>query len=300
MADDTNTVSAGDSCPACGGAGEDFLPAGLLPSKGEVRRCRNCGTAYFAARRPEPDYWRAGGQVETYAAAAVSDELLALHQTALDDLAARLPAGGMLLDAGCGDGVFLAAARARGWETAGVDSSQTAAELTGRRLGAQIAVAPLDAFAPPGERFDAVTLWDVIEHLPDPAAAMRNLVALLKPGGVLAVRTPNERSAFRRLAVLAWRLSLGLCPHFLKYVYYHPHFVTFTPRGLRRLAERCGLRPDGLRLESTPLRFAREKIRCSYSKHPGRYAVMAALPLAYAAGALLGRNKLVAYFRKEG
>lgn len=288
-----------DQCPACGGnSAVTLIPAAWLPERQEVRRCAGCGSAFFSNRRIEPDYWQAAGQEEAYAEPAVEQALMELHRQALADLRRLHPQARSLLDAGCGEGLFLGLARQEGLEATGLEASPRGAELARERSGCPVRVSAVEDFSASGESWDLITLWDVIEHLPEPRPSLESLASALNPGGILALRTPNEASAFRALARGVARLSLGLGKGLLKYVYYHPHYVTFTPAGLEKLCARAGLRLVEQRLESTPAAFAREKIRHAYRRYPGHRLVLAALPGLHLIGRLGGRNKVVAYARK--
>jgi SAM-dependent methyltransferase len=104
---------------------------------------------------------------------------------------------GSLLDVGCAKGYFMEVARAAGWAVAGVDISAYATAAAGRR---GLNVVRGDA---PGmfrsAVFDAVTMWDVVEHLPDPVAALRDVHRTLRPGGVLGLSTGAIDSLLARL-----------------------------------------------------------------------------------------------------
>jgi SAM-dependent methyltransferase len=107
---------------------------------------------------------------------------------------------GRLVDVGCAAGYFVEAAAARGWEAHGVEPSPEA------RQGMAPAVAPrvapsLDAL---DGSFDAITFWDVLEHLPDPLATLREARARLRPDGVLGVVVPVLGSVNTRLAPRSW------------------------------------------------------------------------------------------------
>ena len=111
-----------------------------------------------------------------------------------------------VLDVGCGTGEFLDVARRRGWRTAGVEISAYAAQYGRRQYGLDIRTGTLsgDLFA---ERsFAAVTLWDVIEHVPDPVATLASSARLLTPGGVLALSTGDMESLCARLCGRHWHL----------------------------------------------------------------------------------------------
>ncbi len=95
-----------------------------------------------------------------------------------------------ILDIGCAAGFFLDAARRQGWRVSGVELSTDMAAHASALLGVDVPVA-FDArnYAPVS--FDAITLWEVIEHLPHPLDMLQQLRLLLKPGGVVALSTPN-------------------------------------------------------------------------------------------------------------
>jgi len=294
------TQRAQGPCPACGQEGADVrVPEGWLPCRAPVLRCRRCGTAFFAQRAPEPDYWEARGQVEVYADPEVRAGFVAAHTRALAELEAIRGGRGRLLDVGCGDGLFLRLARERGWNAVGLESSPHGARAAAEASGCGVRTGRVAALQAGEAPFDAITLWDVIEHQDDALAMMGPLVDVLAPGGVVGLRTPDEGSWFRRVVHAAQGVSGGAARGLLKYMYYHPHYVVFTRTGLASLCARSGLVAVRMRREFTPLRFAQAKIRHAYARFPGHRLLVAALPLLYAAAGRGGGNKLVAYARRR-
>lgn len=97
---------------------------------------------------------------------------------------------GSLVDVGCATGAFLAFMATRGWQVQGVEPSATAATIARQRglfiHNHRLTEAPISA-----ETFDVVTLWDVLEHIPDPLPTLQAAAQALKPGGVLLVRVPT-------------------------------------------------------------------------------------------------------------
>ena len=156
----------------------------------------------------------------------------------------RLEALGVrrLLDFGCGFGAFLEMCRLWGLDAVGVDRSHA------RRAGAGIEiVAELDEL---DGLFDAVTLFEVLEHLDDPRATLRELRAHLRPGGVLVVEVPDTQGA----DAIRARES---------YAKLHPldHINAFTPETLVRMVETEGFRAIAKRpafVTTSPQRLAKD------------------------------------------
>lgn len=108
-----------------------------------------------------------------------------------------------LLDVGCATGVFLEVAREEGWTGEGMDISEFALART-RAKGFTAHRGTLPGIDLPEAQYDVVTLWDVIEHVPDPAATLGACRRLLKPGGLLAISTPDAGSLLARVLRGRW------------------------------------------------------------------------------------------------
>lgn len=136
---------------------------------------------------------------EYHRLAAVEDRFWyfrALHEHATHALHQRFPATGPseLLDAGCGTGGFLRRVETRGpqWRRTGVDVSPVACELARGRVGPAVRIVEASVTALPFAEgaFDAVTSLDVIYHVDDDTAALREFFRVLRPGGVVAINVP--------------------------------------------------------------------------------------------------------------
>jgi SAM-dependent methyltransferase len=110
---------------------------------------------------------------------------------------------GRLLDVGCATGVFLDFAKRRGWTVEGVEPGAAAAYAT-QVLGLNVHQCDLRSAGLPSGSYDVITMWNVIEHLQDPLADLREARRLLKPDGLLVVATPNAASIDRRLFGSDW------------------------------------------------------------------------------------------------
>ena len=139
-----------------------------------------------------------------------------------------LPGKGRILDVGTAAGAFLAAARNREWQVEGCEPNAWLAEWGSRHYGIPIRTGELfdQSFTPAS--FDVVTLWDVIEHTPDPSRVLRTARELVRPGGLLVVNYPDIGSWIAR--------ALGRRWPFLSSV----HLYYFTRETMRSLLERCG------------------------------------------------------------
>jgi SAM-dependent methyltransferase len=134
--------------------------------------------------------------------------------------------GGRLLDVGCGSGELLARMRSLGWDVAGVELDAEAARVARARSGADVHVALDEVEA---GAFDAVVLDHVLEHLADAPATLAGCRHALRPGGRLALATPNPASAARERFGASW-------------LHWDPprHLELRGERALRGLVEACG------------------------------------------------------------
>lgn len=184
---------------------------------------------------------------------APDNPLVQLYERWLDGLE-RFHRPGTLLDIGCGTGLFLAVARRRGWTPFGIDDCDEATRHARERFGLDVQSGDFAQFAADGQRFDAITMWDIIEHARDPvelAAAVRRCLA---PGGVVGLTTPNQRSILDVIAGTLYRVSGGRMTGPLEKFYIDQHFLYFTPATLEQTLNRAGLATVHLAREVTELR----------------------------------------------
>ena len=146
-----------------------------------------------------------------------------IHRREADAEVRCLPAvpAGRLLDLGCGSGRWLLTMKALGWDVEGVDFDNKAVNAA-RRTGLNVRLGALDQQNFPDKSFDAITLNNVIEHLPDPISTLRECRRILKPGGTLVLVTPNSSSFSRWLFKDSWR---GLEPPRHLYIFSHNSIV---------------------------------------------------------------------------
>lgn len=132
-----------------------------------------------------------------------------------------------LLDIGCGNGAFLELAKSAGWEVAGVEPDPVSRALTAER-GIEVRETAEDWLGDKAS-FDYVTVSHVIEHVHDPAGLLRDIHALLRPGGGVYVDTPNIDAVGHRIYGRDW---LPLDPP--------RHLILFNRASLKFVVSRAG------------------------------------------------------------
>ena len=153
--------------------------------------------------------------------------------------------GGSVLDVGCGGGHFIAAISEQ-YQAEGIELSPVWHEIS-RRRGIPVTNHPLQAafWDDRAETFDAITLWDVIEHVNCPKDVVKAAHNLLKTGGKLLMDTPSRDGLLYRFGDLTTALSGGGYPTTLG-IQYRPtpydHKQIFRVKDMRRMLEEVGFK----------------------------------------------------------
>lgn len=239
-------------------------------------RCANCGLLYLNPR-PTPEemgayYPRSYAPYQLAERAASSKLWDWIYRAKLRPrvrVVERYAEGGVLLDVGCAGGAFLAALRHHGgWRLQGVEVDAASAAFARDRYGLDVYAGTLQEAAFPANTFDVVTLWDVLEHLHDPLPTLVEISRILKPGGVVVVSTPNEKSLDARIFGRHW---IGLD--------FPRHLCVFSTHTLPDIVERAG--------------FTTVDLFCFY----GRYTTFA-LSLSVLFNAYISSRRLQILWRK--
>lgn len=216
------------ACPACGSARRR---AWLRHPRLALWLCAGCGLGYTDPQPQAFVEWRYRHDYDLAAHfGAVAQRKATLIERRLD----RLPSdvtGRRLLDAGCADGQFAAAARRRGWEPTGVELNPPAAQRA-RDQGVDVIEGDVQTVDLPAAAYDVVTAWDVIEHVPAPRAFVDRLSRLVAPGGVLVLTTLNRRALVARAFGSRWSMLV------------EDHFTYWDAASLQQAFAATGLRPE--------------------------------------------------------
>ena len=201
-------------CNHCGS-----IDAGLLAQvEGfTLVRCRLCDLA-FIADPPAPAALTAMYQAQADYHTELHDPQSAafarMDQVADQHLAftRRYASQGRLIDIGCSTGLFLDKAGQAGFDVQGAEFSEASAQFARHHFGIEVTDGDIHAVDGPAERFDLLTMFDVIEHVRDPARDIAAANRLLRPGGLYILSTPNIDGLFPKASQPFARM-LGHWPH---------------------------------------------------------------------------------------
>lgn len=204
-------VVRGHDIVRCGRCGLQYV--NRLPSPGELDKIY--GAEFFAVGRKFEDDDRSPGMINAHARV---------------DAMGKLPNVGWerWLDVGCATGQFLLCAAGRAGSVQGVELSPAAAARAAER-GLDVAVGDFLEVPVPANGFDVVSMWDYIEHVPDPVAHLRRASDALRPGGYLALSTGNVDSLMAGITGRYWHLMIP--PR---------HLYFFAPATIARLLAAAG------------------------------------------------------------
>ncbi len=232
-------------CPVCATAG----PALAFRKDGyDMVACSACGALYVGQDPGTIDFealygeaYYTGGSDAVFADYVGQEPARRAHArrklAVLRHLPPRIPRTGRLLDVGCAAGFFLAEARAF-YEVQGVELSAWSSAYARDRLQLPVITGTLAQAALPAAHYDVITLWDVIEHVPDPVPLLADAARVLRPGGRLVLTTRDWGRAYAQARGAGWHL---MTPPW--------HLTMFSRATLQRAAERAGLRMVAWRSE---------------------------------------------------
>ena len=229
-------------------AEQDPLLAAYSGEPIAIRRCAACGFAQPAALpaldryfdriydQRWAEYW-----VEAEHSATYKDDIFADVLAALDARVGRPPmntergAARRLLDVGAHAGRLMSLAQRDGWDAEGIELNPRTAAQAAASTGQVVHHGNIFSVEPRAP-FDAVTLIDVLEHIPDPRQALTRAAAWIRPGGAIVVKVPNG-AAQRLKESVRGLVRPGYRPTLADNLVHVNHF---TPSSLRLALERSG------------------------------------------------------------
>ncbi|MCX7974690.1 MAG: class I SAM-dependent methyltransferase [Candidatus Aminicenantes bacterium] len=188
----------------------------------DLSRCLDCS---FVFANPCPEEKFITSLYSEVKDPAYEVEALGRRQTfrrLLHRLEKLRPQRGYLLDVGAATGLFLDEAKKRGWQVLGIEPSRWAVEIA-QKQGLKVFQGSLEDFKIDDQRYDVITLIDVLEHTPNPRKIVEKVQKLLKPQGLILIVTPDLESFLAKLTGRYWW-------------HYRPaHLVFFNRQSLKKL-----------------------------------------------------------------
>lgn len=193
-------------------------------------RCEGCGYENFARHNSAIAadlYENDADYIDDLNVLMSSNDLILWHHLkAIKFIHSKFQSNAIMLDVGCFNGFFVKKLLSFGYDAHGVDFNKRAVAYGQEKLGLgmRISTQSLGELFEMGRRFDVITLFEVLEHLPDAKSFLVNVSRLLKDGGVLILSTPNNK--------MCWRPDLDYPPH---------HLSRFTTKSLEGYLDQLGM-----------------------------------------------------------
>lgn len=256
-------------CVLCGGATIELCR--FPDTSRSAARCASCGHRQLLPQPDEATLESLYGHEEYFSEHLASlhgdlgagydpdSPIARLYRRHLDRIAALVAPPARLLDVGSARGVFAHLAKRRGYDATVTDRNPYGVAYAVRHFGLS-GVAGRFEDVGFGGQFDVITSFDVIEHVPDPAAFLSRAASLLAPNGIAVIGTPDASSPLLRVAEFAARATRGRWCYPLWRVYGngYEHLHLFTRASLANLARRAGLVPEASYGYSIPARNMRD------------------------------------------
>ena len=218
------------TCLICGGNQHQVV---FREFEIDILRCCSCGHV-FSTHPGEKDYCSYWGEGVTESEAFLWWDQA--HRKVFDLFCKKFISGknGKLLDVGCGLGYFVKKVSSYpNWEVFGYEISRAAVDYARNNLGLKNVLAGrVEESQFPPQSFDIITLWDVLEHIPQPDSLLGYLNSLLKEGGILFIHTPNIAVQLPKARLK--KLLKGMNPE-VHYLEAKDHMHIYSMKNLEKL-----------------------------------------------------------------
>ena len=240
------------TCPVCDGV-HLFKSDLLVEQSIHLYHCEECQLSFLGLSKDDTrnesfdDYW-VGPNRELYQKPEVYDELKNKYSKYFSTVVNKAP-NKRLLDVGSGIGIAVEIASTYGFKSMGLEPSTSAVEVAKKRSDTPFFCGLLSSDCAIGKGFGVLTLWDVIEHVPDPEEMLRTCATRLAPNGILILETPDERALLRSFIRLLGPL---MGKHDLRSsIYYRAHRYYFSRKAISILLLKCGFEKPRFYAERT-------------------------------------------------
>lgn len=272
------------TCNHCASTGADHL----FRAKGyDLVRCTGCGLAYIANPPSAEELkvlYSAGASYHAALCDPASETFATQDRIAVRHLAETLRGvkSGRLLDVGCSIGQFAARAKDAGFAASGLEMNEASAAFARAHYELEVAEGTIHDAPQAAGSLDVLTMFDVIEHVPDPLGDLRKAWGLLAPGGTIVLSTPNIDGLFP-MASLPIAKKLDYWPH------PEPpyHLYQFSAKTLGAMLEKAGFAVTSTRHFAIDLAYTFGQMQ-TLLKMPKRLAYAGLFAPLAAVGPMLG------------
>ena len=201
-----------------------------------LMECMECNLKFLLSKDfktlDDDEYWDEVNK-KIYTMPDVLKEFKKKHYKYLKIIKEYRPPNNKLLDVGCGNGIFLAHAREKGFKVTGIEPSKIAISLCEKQYGIKPIWGYLKFNSNIPKDFGVLTIWDVIEHVSDPREFLKICHLHLEQNGILLLETPDESCLIRKI-IKALNLKMQ------RYIYYPAHRYYFTHKAIKILLSDLG------------------------------------------------------------
>ncbi len=190
--------------------GKILSASGGVMGTQRVVRCKECGLAYVNPRVKPGLVVKSYSEADDSLYASQAEVRMSTFEDSLSFVEKYSPKKGRILDVGAAAGFFLKVAKDKGWKVWGVEPSKWSAKFANENYKVNVKQGVLEEAKFSDNFFDVVTMWDVLEHVPDPTAELREIYRILKPGGLLVINYPDFGTSMAQLAGSKWWFLLSV------------------------------------------------------------------------------------------
>ena len=231
-------------CP--NGCGSTLFETDISVAEDVLRECRNCGHMVSSCTREyyEESIAKWNFDAGTWPTEKDFKRLRRRRKRDINFISKTLnkPLSAIhILDVGCSSGSSVLIAKSLGLDAEGVDTSEKAVQM-GKERGLNIHAGFLHDVSFPSDSFDAITLYEVIEHVDTPIHLLAECHRILRPGGILVVGTGNTDSWTKKMRKGKWE--------FFNMNLLGGHISFFSTGSIKTLASRTGFSVVGIRTTS--------------------------------------------------
>lgn len=184
------------ACPVCNSTDAHTM---FIKNGGTYVKCKSCGMVYLNPVFKDEalqEYYRNNSMIQAEAHLSESDFYTSIYEKGLRSIA-KFVEPGALLDIGCSSGFFLDIARQKGWATYGIELNRAEYAIA-KSKGHKVWNVPMEE-VDSDQKYKAVTLWDVFEHIKNGGAYLQALTKKLEVDGLVFLQIPSAASLAARI-----------------------------------------------------------------------------------------------------